>query len=347
VHEGTPCFRGKEISELKKGKNPSNILYIKESKFNEFKDKFGAPKQGDILITSVGTLGNVYKVNIQYNFYFKDGNLIWLKNPTVNSDFLEMSIDFNKRNLLKGVIGSTQKALTIDGIKKVNLLFPSLSEQQKIAGFLDDVDKWIENLKTQKKKLEEHKLGMMQKIFSQEVRFKHNNGKDFPEWELERLGNICEKKSSSISSNTLEKNTGEFSIYGAAGFLKKVDFYQEETPFISIVKDGASVGRILLCEEKSSVLGTLDILKPKEKTNLYFLYLLLSRLSFLKYITGLAIPHIYFKDYSKENVRVPSLLEQQKIAEFFISIDKLIESKEQQIKKVEMWKKGLMQKMFV
>ena len=103
----------------------------------------------------------------------------------------------------------------------------------------------------------------------------------------------------------------------------------------------------MLCEAKSSVLGTLDIIKSKNKTNLYFLYLLLGRLSFLKYTTGLAIPHIYFKDYSKEKIKIPSLPEQQKIADFLTSFYTLLKSKQQQITNTEEWKKGLMQELFV
>jgi len=69
------------------------------------------------------------------------------------------------------------------------------------------------------------------------------------------------------------------------------------------VKDGAGVGKILICEPKTSVLGTLDIIKPKKYVNLYFLYSLLSRIRFTKYTTGSTIPHIYFKDYKKEKYR--------------------------------------------
>jgi restriction endonuclease S subunit len=166
VNSGIPFFRGKEISELKKSKTASDILYIKESKFSEFKSKFGAPKKDDILITAVGTLGNIYRVNLDYDFYFKDGNLIWLKNPTVNSKLLEILLDHYKRELLKGVIGSTQKALTIIGIKKVKLPIPSLPEQQKIADFLCSIDNLIEAKSAEIEKTEEWKKGVMQGVFA-------------------------------------------------------------------------------------------------------------------------------------------------------------------------------------
>jgi type I restriction enzyme S subunit len=161
------------------------------------------------------------------------------------------------------------------------------------------------------------------------------------------LGEVILKKSSNISANSLEDNEGEYIIYGATGVLKKVDFYSEEQPYISIVKDGAGVGRLFLCEKESSVLGTLDLLFPKDNNVLSFLYYLLETIDFNKYKTGSTIPHIYFKDYSLENVVIPSVKEQQKIADFLNAIDNKINAVAQQIEKTEQWKKGLLQKMFV
>jgi len=91
---------------------------------------------------------------------------------------------------------------------------------------------------------------------------------------------IAFKKASNISANTLEAEVGEFKIYGATGVLKQISYFKEEQPYISIVKDGAGVGRLFLCEEKTSVLGTLDILKSYSGVDLQFLYYLLSEIDF-------------------------------------------------------------------
>ena len=187
----------------------------------------------------------------------------------------------------------------------------------------------------------------MQKIFSQEIRFKDENGKDFADWEEKTLGEVAIKKSSSISANKIEENIGEYIIYGASGILKKVDFYEEENDYISIIKDGAGVGRIFYCEGKTSVLGTMDMIKPKSEINTYFVYCLLNNIDFVKYITGSTIPHIYFKDYSMEIIGIPCLAEQTKIANFLSAIDEKIENNQKQIEKMEVWKKGLLQGMFV
>lgn len=226
------------------------------------------------------------------------------------------------------------------------LSVPKFEEQTKIATFLSSIDQKLNLLKEKKALLEEYKKGMMQKIFSQELRFKDENGKDFEDWEVKSLGEICIKQSSNISANKIEDNFGDFILYGASGIYKKVDFYQEKNDYISIVKDGAGVGRLLFCKGESSVLGTMEILKPKNEINTYFLYCILSNIDFTKYVTGSTIPHIYFKDYSIERLGLPCLSEQTKIANFLSAIDEKIELVSQQIVDTQEYKKGLLQQMF-
>ena len=103
---------------------------------------------------------------------------------------------------------------------------------------------------------------------------------------------------------------------------------------------------MLYCKGKSSVLGTLDIIKPNSGVDTYFLYCLLSNIDFVKYVTGSTIPHIYFKDYSLEICQIPSLLEQRKISSCLSSLDDKVNSIEFQIHQAEEWKKGILQKMF-
>lgn len=225
--------------------------------------------------------------------------------------------------------------------------FPSLSEQNKIANFFSLLD---QRLQTQNKIVEDLKSlskGLQQKIFSQQIRFKDNAGNSFPEWEIKKLGDFSTKKSSNISANKIEDNFGEYIIYGASGVLKKVDFYEEEFDFIGIVKDGAGVGRLFYCEGKSSVLGTIDIIKPKNKINTYFLYCILERINFKKYVIGSTIPHIYYKDYSKEKVKIPCLEEQTKIANFLSSLDAKLEKEKQLLEQYQQQKKFLLQNLFV
>lgn len=242
---------------------------------------------------------------------------------------------------------SAQPGLAVNKLVKFKIPVPSLPEQQKIASFLTAVDARLQLLRQQKALLEEYKKGLMQRIFSQELRFKKDDGREFEEWEEQAIAEISIKKSSPIAANSIEENFGDYLIYGASGILKRINFYQEENDYISIVKDGAGVGRLFYCKGQSSVLGTMDIIKPKEGVDSYFLYYLLQTIDFSKFITGSTIPHIYYKDYSKEIVGVPCLSVQQKIAQFLCVLDEKINGLTEQIAQTEVWKKGLMQRMFV
>jgi type I restriction enzyme S subunit len=111
----------------------------------------------------------------------------------------------------------------------------------------------------------------------------------------------------------LTNEVGKYPIYGAGGFIKSVSFYHRDKDYISIVKDGAGIGRITLLKAFSSVIGTLQYLIPKKEIDINYLYYFLSSMDFLKYKNGSTIPHIYFKDYSEASIVVPPLSEQKQI----------------------------------
>jgi type I restriction enzyme S subunit len=279
------------------------------------------------------------------NFYPIVRLLVLKPKSKENVDYHFFSFVLGKINLFVESTGVPQ--LTAPQYSKYEISFPSLPEQQKIASFLSSVDERIELLEQKKEKLEVYKKGVMQQVFSQQIRFRQDDGAKFPDWEERKLGEVCEKKSSSVTAGSLEKSEGRYKIYGATGFLQYVDFYMVEKPFISIVKDGAGVGRVLRCEPKSSVLGTLDILIPKKDLSIDFLHATLSRIQLTKYVTGSTIPHIYFKDYSNERVFIPCRKEQQRITSFLSSLDESMITINGQIQGLKIWKKGLLQEMFV
>ena len=317
-------------------------------------------KENDILFQMV----RPYQMN---NLFFnKEGDYVastgYAQIRTLqNSMYVYQYLHFQKfvDKVIERCTGTSYPAINSTDLSNTQISLPTLPEQTKIASFLTAVDEKLQALKKKKNFLEDYKKGVMQRLFSQEPelseslklseswRFKDEDGTAFPAWEVKKLGEVCEKKSSSISANKIENNNGEYIIYGASGILKKVDFYEEENDYVSIIKDGAGVGRIVYCKGKSSVLGTMEILKPKIELNPYFLYCLLENIDFTKFITGSTIPHIYFKDYKNEICGIPSLSEQTLIANFLSSIDQKINTTQTQITQTEQWKKGLLQKMFV
>lgn len=152
-------------------------------------------------------------------------------------------------------------------------------------------------------------------------------------WEIKTLGEVCDKASSNIAQNKLNDNEGIYPIYGASGFIKNIDFYQQENEYIAIVKDGSGVGRVTLYPEKSSVLGTLQYIIPNEKVTTRYIYYFLNSIDFDKYKCGAAIPHIYFKDYSNESIPIPPIKEQEEIVEKLDKGFELIDSLKETAKK--------------
>lgn len=172
VESGIFFYRSKEIIQKSKNIRIIEPLYISCEKYNDFKSRFGAPKKGDILITAVGTLGIAYLVRDE-KFYFKDGNLLWLRSiRNVDHNFLLQYFRSKifKNFLDKVTIGSSQKALTIEKLSNVKILLPTKSEQKQIAEILSLVDEKIEVNKQIKNKLTQLKKGLMNDLLSGRVR---------------------------------------------------------------------------------------------------------------------------------------------------------------------------------
>ncbi len=156
---GVPFFRSKEIIECSQGRSISEPLYITNQKYDEIKNKFGTPVAGDMLLTSVGTIGIPYIIKETDKFYFKDGNLTWFRNFTIKlcSRYLYYWL-ISKEGigvLNNATIGSSQKALTISALKNIEIAVPPIETQYRIADILSAYDNLIENNQKQIKLLEE------------------------------------------------------------------------------------------------------------------------------------------------------------------------------------------------
>ena len=118
--------------------------------------------------------------------------------------------------------------------------------------------------------------------------------------------------------------TGEYPIYGAAGYIGNVDFYHQEKPYVAIVKDGAGIGRTTLYPAKSSVIGTMQYLLPKDNVLPEYLCYVVRHMHLEKYFTGATIPHIYFRDYKNEQFNLDSLDKQAEIVEILGKAESII-----------------------
>jgi type I restriction enzyme, S subunit len=188
--EGIPFYRGREISEKYNGNfDISTELFITESKYNEIKRKFGVPQPGDLLLTSVGTLGNPYVVKDGEVFYFKDGNLTWFRNfKGLDSKYLFYWLvsPQGKAELKKCTIGSSQSAFTIVLLKDMQIAIPPLSTQRRIAEILSAYDDLIENNTRRIRILERMAQSVYREWFGQA------SAESLPEgWEVTTLGQVC------------------------------------------------------------------------------------------------------------------------------------------------------------
>ena len=167
VTSGIPFYRSKEIIELSKNLKPSVELFISKERYEELKNKNGVPEMGDILMTAVGTIGKFWEVNTDKPFYYKDGNLVYIRCKIFNSTFfryiLESLIEaFKQQNL----VGSAYSALTIDRLKQMTVPMIELDLQKQFAAFVQQIDKSKFVVKQQIADLQELLDSKMQEYFS-------------------------------------------------------------------------------------------------------------------------------------------------------------------------------------
>lgn len=169
---------------------------------------------------------------------------------------------------------------------------------------------------------------------------------DKKDWKRVKLGDVCDRASSNIAQNKITKNEGLYPIFGASGLIKYVDFFHRDEEYIGLIKDGSGVGRANIFPAQSSVIGTLQYILPKE--NIYIKYLLytLQGLKLEQYVTGIAIPHIYFKDYSKELIYLPPLPTQHQIVRELDCLSTLLKKQKQQLAELDTLAQAIFYDMF-
>lgn len=150
-------------------------------------------------------------------------------------------------------------------------------------------------------------------------------------WKKCHLGDICTNGSSNITISKTEIGKGEYLLFGASGIVGNIDFYHQDKEYIGIVKDGSGVGRVNKFPSKSSLVGTMQYIFPKDNVSIDFLKHLLISLNLAKYVKGAAIPHIYFRHYKLEKILVPTIAEQESIASELDALQEVIDGYREQI----------------
>jgi type I restriction enzyme S subunit len=280
--------------------------------------------------------------------------------------------------------GSTRYNVGQETLSQVPVILPSLPEQQKIAEFLTAVDRRIELLQAKKEKIETYKKGVMQKIFSQTLRFKADDGSEFPDWEERKLGEVYEfRTTNSFSRDKLNYETGEYRNihYGDihTKFPTLLDLERVDLPYVNddveirktVSENLVEAGDLVIADASEDY---ADIGKTIEVTNVKGLKVLAGlhtlhakpvrsnvevgfggflmkseaiRVQIMKIAQGTKVLSISVPRMRELTLNLPCLAEQKRIVQFLTNLDKSIENLNQQITHTQTWKKGLLQKMFV
>ena len=141
-----------------------------------------------------------------------------------------------------------------------------------------------------------------------------------------RLEDVCEKESSKLKQSDVIDQNGLYPVYGASGYLGNINTYQQLNYYVAVVKDGAGIGRTMLLPPKSSIIGTMQYLIPKDNILPEYLYYVVKAKHLEKYFSGATIPHIYFKDYKNEQFDLVSFEEQREIINRIKKIETIIDN---------------------
>lgn len=330
--------------------------YITYKLFNELKTKYPYPKKGTVLLSASGTVGRQVIYNGE-DAYYQDSNIVWLEHDdTIMDEFLKQFYSIVK---WKGLEGSTIKRLYNKTILNTIFYLPSIPEQQKIADFLSTIDRVIEKQQATVEAWEQRKKGVMQKLFSQEVRFKADDGSDFPDWEERKLGEIIKFLNGRAYKQDELLNAGKYKVLRVGNLFTNDTYYYSnlELENDKYIEDGnliyawsATFGPRIYHGEKCIYHYHIWKLSfDDDKVLKIFLnqYLLYDVEKIKSQRTGGTMVHITKKAMENRELLFPSLPEQQKIADCLSALDDVIKKQKEILEKWQELKKGLLQQMFV
>ena len=288
--------------------------------------------QGTVLLSTRATIGECSIATAECTTNQGFQSLVAKKN-NVSSEFLYYIVAKIKREMLRRSCGSTFLEISANELKKIHANIPSKAEQEKLVSLLSLIDQCIETQKKIIEKLESLIKGLCQKLTEQ----------DNPNTALNETL-VC--YSSTLQESSVQE-AGDYPVYGATGVCGYTNAPEVDGDSILIIKDGASVGITYYASSKYSAIGTLNRLVAKRGYSLRYLYYCLKVFNFAPYRTGLAIPHIYFRDYGKAKVWCPSLDEQHRIADALTKVEQKIAMEKSILEQLYSQKRFLLQAMFI
>ena len=320
---------------------------------------------GSVLFTSRATIGKV-TIALRECTTNQGFQSFVVNHAKFSNEFLYYWLTKNVKEFIRRANGSTYLEVSGKEIKKISYVVPSLEEQQKIASFLSSIDTRIEQLDKNKSLFQQYKKGLMQKLFSQEIRFKNDRGEEYPDWEEKYLRDVG-KIIGGGTPNTRDKSLWNGSIVWYTPVEIAEKYSSSSVRAIStkglkyssakvlpagsvLFTSRASIGKvtIALCECTTNQGFQSFVVNHEYFSNEFLYYWLTNNVKeFVRRANGSTYLEVSGKEIKKIRYVVPCLEEQQKIASFLSSIDQTIELISEQIEKTRNFKKGLLQQMFV
>ena len=346
LKEGYPFITSKNLME--NGKiDLENINFISKEDFEKINQR-SKVDCGDILFGMIGTIGKPVLVQ-NGNFAIKNVALIKPNYNVIDNRYLYEYFNGNQieNQFRLEQTGGTQKFVSLSIIRNLNISYPCKEEQNKIADFLTEIDNVIECSEKEVESLEQQKKGLIQKIFSQEIRFKNENGSIYPDWEKVMIKNCLnyQQPGKYIVKSTDYKDNYETPVLTAnkafiLGYTNETDGIFTETPVI--IYDDFTMDMKYVDFKFKIKSSAIKILSEKENCNLYFMYNKLISLN----LETKTHHRTYISEVEKIEIDLPSVEEQKKIAEFLSSFDEAIEAAKEELETWKNIKKGLLQQMF-
>ena len=309
----------------------------------------GKLERNDIVLTTRGTVGNraIFTTDIKYDNIRINSGMVLLRANKIEPHYLYSymkSIQFDKQ-LKQIMFGSAQPQLTVKDINEFKVSLPSIQEQERIANFLTKVDKIIEKQDEKVKNLEKYKKGMMQKIFSQEIRFKDENGNEYPEWKELKISDTLKIKHGK-DQKKVECENGKYPILGTGGEIGRtnIPIYNKESVLIG--RKG-TIDRPVYMDTPFWTVDTLFYSQVFNNYNAKFIYYNFQCINWKKYCEASGVPSLSAATIENIKYMIPVLQEQIKIANFLSCIDDVLDKEKEKLQEIREWKKGLLQQMFV
>lgn len=350
LEKGIPVLQGENIqyNNLKPPK-----LFLPESYLKEGGVVLG---EGDVVLglnrPIIKNYLKISKVDINFSpglLYQRAGKIFF--NSIDNNFGYYLSSKEIKKFVQKESVGSDQPFISTQKLMLWKVFIPKVNEQQKIGEFFSKLDRQIELEEKKLALLEEQKKGYMQKIFSQELRFKDDNGEEYPEWGVNKIEDILifeNNKRKPITSEYRKK--GVFPYYGATGQIDYIDGYLFEEKRLLIGEDGANWAKYqkssFICEGQYWVNNHAHV-TYSNYNNIHFIMNILNYMELRSYITGNAPGKLTLDNLKKIKISLPNLKEQNKISDFFKVMDQMIYMGNKKIDKLKLQKDSILKKVII